>query len=69
MRIFLSTGLDVDDRRALVESQKERYELWYQKYIRFAKSLPNFQEGSRLSCQLPLTDALDGMEIKVLGDG
>lgn len=32
-------------------------------------SLPNSQEGSRLSCQLPLTDALEGMEIKVLGDG
>ncbi|MEM6802346.1 MAG: 2Fe-2S iron-sulfur cluster-binding protein [Bacteroidota bacterium] len=32
-------------------------------------SLPNFQDGSRLSCQLPLTDSLSGMEIKVLGDG
>jgi len=32
-------------------------------------SLPNFQDGSRLSCQLPLTDALEGMQIKVLGDG
>ena len=32
-------------------------------------SLPNFLETSRLSCQLPLTEALDGLEIKVLGDG
>lgn len=32
-------------------------------------SLPNFEEGSRLSCQLPLTEALNGLEVKVLGDG
>ena len=32
-------------------------------------SLPNYQKESRLSCQLPLTEALDGAEIVVLGDG
>ncbi len=32
-------------------------------------SLPNYIDSSRLSCQLPLTEALDGAEIKVLGDG
>jgi len=32
-------------------------------------SLPNLTDESRLSCQLPLTTELDGMEIKILGDG
>ncbi len=32
-------------------------------------SLPNYTEQSRLSCQIPLTQELDGMEIKVVGDG
>ncbi|MEL6675717.1 MAG: 2Fe-2S iron-sulfur cluster-binding protein [Bacteroidota bacterium] len=33
------------------------------------ESLDNKVDGSRLSCQLPLTKSLDGLEIKVLGDG
>ncbi len=32
-------------------------------------SLPNYTKISRLSCQLPLTEQLDGMEIQVMGDG
>ncbi|MEZ4828077.1 MAG: 2Fe-2S iron-sulfur cluster-binding protein [Bacteroidia bacterium] len=32
-------------------------------------TLSNYTAQSRLSCQLPLTKALDGAEIKVLGDG
>lgn len=32
-------------------------------------SLPNLTDQSRLSCQIPVTKDLDGMEIKVLGDG
>ena len=32
-------------------------------------SLPNYTDESRLSCQLPLTQALDGLEVVVLGDG
>ena len=32
-------------------------------------SLPNYIDSSRLSCQLPLNEALDGAEIVVLGDG
>lgn len=32
-------------------------------------SLPNLTDQSRLSCQLPLTQELDGMEVIVLGDG
>jgi ferredoxin len=32
-------------------------------------SLPNLTDHSRLSCQIPATKDLDGMEIKVLGDG
>ena len=32
-------------------------------------SLPNVTDESRLSCQLALTQALDGAEIVILGDG
>lgn len=32
-------------------------------------SLPNLTKQSRLSCQIPLTDQLDGLEVVVLGDG
>lgn len=32
-------------------------------------SLPNLTDSSRLSCQLKLTPALDGLEIRILGDG
>ncbi len=32
-------------------------------------SLPNITDTSRLSCQLPLQQDMDGMEIIVLGDG
>ena len=32
-------------------------------------SLPNLTDQSRLSCQLPLTSALNGMEVIILGDG
>jgi len=32
-------------------------------------SLPNLTDDSRLSCQIPLTEELNGLEIKVLGDG
>lgn len=32
-------------------------------------SLPNFTNQSRLSCQIRLSEALNGLEIVVLGDG
>ncbi|MEM7514282.1 MAG: 2Fe-2S iron-sulfur cluster-binding protein [Bacteroidota bacterium] len=32
-------------------------------------SLPNLTDHSRLSCQVALTGAIDGIELKVLGDG
>ena len=32
-------------------------------------TLPNLRETSRLACQISLTDALNGAEIEVLGDG
>lgn len=32
-------------------------------------TLPNYTSQSRLSCQLPLTQALDGMEFLIKGDG
>jgi 2Fe-2S ferredoxin len=32
-------------------------------------SLPNLTDQSRLSCQIPVTKELDGMELKVMGDG
>ncbi|RMG26411.1 MAG: (2Fe-2S)-binding protein [Bacteroidetes bacterium] len=32
-------------------------------------SLPNLTPQSRLSCQLKLTPALDGLDVKILGDG
>ncbi len=32
-------------------------------------SLPNLTDQSRLSCQVALTSAIDGIELKVLGDG
>jgi 2Fe-2S ferredoxin len=32
-------------------------------------TLPNYTSRSRLSCQLRLTQALDGLEIRVRGDG
>lgn len=32
-------------------------------------SLPNLTDTSRLSCQLPLNDKLNGVEAVVLGDG
>ncbi|MEL6194061.1 MAG: 2Fe-2S iron-sulfur cluster-binding protein [Bacteroidota bacterium] len=32
-------------------------------------SLPNLTDHSRLSCQVALTSAIDGIELKVLGDG
>lgn len=32
-------------------------------------SLPNLTDHSRLSCQISLTDELNEMEVKVLGDG
>ena len=33
------------------------------------ESLPNHTPMSRLSCQLMLTQALDGLQVKILGDG
>ena len=44
LQIYHATGLDIDGRRALVEKNKTRYEEWYLKYIKFAKSLPYFQD-------------------------
>ncbi len=44
LQIYQSTGLDVDGRRAMVDKNKMRYELWYRKYISFAKSLPTFSD-------------------------
>ena len=32
-------------------------------------SLTNLTDQSRLACQVPLTAAVDGMELKVIGDG
>ncbi|GAB4418422.1 MAG: 2Fe-2S iron-sulfur cluster-binding protein [Bacteroidia bacterium] len=32
-------------------------------------SLPNLTQHSRLSCQIPLTKDIDGLEITILGDG
>lgn len=32
-------------------------------------TLPNITDTSRLSCQLKLNDTLDGITIKVMGDG
>lgn len=32
-------------------------------------TLPNYTPQSRLSCQIPLNEALDGAEVEVLGDG
>ncbi|RMG69036.1 MAG: ferredoxin [Bacteroidetes bacterium] len=32
------------------------------------ETLPNYRPESRLSCQIPLTEALDGAEIEVWGD-
>ena len=44
LQIYHATGLDIDGRRALVEKNKTRYEEWYLTYIKFAKSLPYFQD-------------------------
>jgi len=32
-------------------------------------TLPNITETSRLSCQLKLADSLDGVTVKIMGDG
>lgn len=32
-------------------------------------TLPNIKDGSRLACQLRLSDAMDNITIKILGDG
>ena len=44
LQIYQTTGLDIDGRKALVEKHKMRYEEWYLNYIKFAKSLPYFQD-------------------------
>lgn len=32
-------------------------------------TLPNITDTSRLSCQLKLSDAMDGVTVKIMGDG
>ncbi len=32
-------------------------------------SLPNYDDDSRLSCQIPVTKELDGMKVRIKGDG
>jgi len=32
-------------------------------------SLPNAKDQSRLSCQIPVTKDMDGLKVRILGDG